>query len=482
MVRTLSVKFAQPYDKILYTDKTTVLMYTPRISGKSYALGQTVYAYANLFPHHDIVVTRANYNSLEDSLYNEILDYADSIGDYDFYRAKTSPLKIRARTGANIYFKGVGGSDYSRSKGFKTRNKSVAKSREQEPSKISLIICDETQQLKDEQALRQVIATFVRSIDSNATAMLNGKVVKPRIIFAGNPEMVKAHWWNAYCRKYRFAGVYEFIDANYLTIKKYLSPITLEEIETERKFNPLMYKFLYLGEIDELAGGAYGQFKRDRHYISREQFYKETADSRLVYIIWGGDGAITHDSTGITPIGVFSNGRGYVLERFYYNPLETGTVLAPSQLSDLIRDYVERMCKAYSVIEDGVGSYFAIDCASADLITQLAYSLNGYHIVKGFTGKNIIKNNAVVNNCFAKNMIKIVDFGGYYDFYYKRFVPTTADTEPLVYQLESVTWKNYKLDPTIPNDYTDALTYGVNVYFNNPDNLYLPKRQGAYEE
>ena len=48
MIRTLSVKFAQPYDKILYTDKTTVLMYTPRISGKSYALGQTVYAYAKL--------------------------------------------------------------------------------------------------------------------------------------------------------------------------------------------------------------------------------------------------------------------------------------------------------------------------------------------------------------------------------------------------------------------------------------------------
>lgn len=477
--RTLNVKFAKPYDNILYTDKTTVLMYTPRISGKSFALGQTVYTYANLFPHHDIVVTRANYNSLEDSLYNEILDFADSIGDYGFYTTKTSPLKIKAASGATIYFKGVGGSDYSRSKGFKTRNK--AKKEEGSPSKISLIICDETQQLKDEQSLRQVIATFVRSIDDKATAVLNGKIVKPRIIFAGNPEMIKAHWWNAYCKKYRFAGVYEFIDANYLTIKKYLSPITLDEIETERKYNPLMYKFLYLGEIDELAGGAYGQFKRDKHYISIEQFRKETDGCSLVYIIWGGDGAITHDSTGIVPIGVYSNGRGYVLQRFYYNPLETGTVLAPSQLSDLIREYVEKMCKAYDIIEGGVGSYFAIDCASADLITQLAYQLDGYHIVKGFTGKNIIKNNAVVNNCFAKNMIKIIDFGGYYDFFYKRFIPTSADTEPLIYQLESVTWKNYKLDPAVPNDYTDALTYGVNVYFNNPDNLYLPTRKGAYD-
>ena len=455
------IRIAKPYDRILTTDKTTVIMYSPRISGKSFALGQVVYLYANRYPRHDIVVTRANYNSLEDSLYNEILAFAEAEGVPGFYIPLRSPLRIRTKKGNTIYFKGIGGSDYSRSKGFKGLNP------------ISLIICDETQQLKDEQSLRQAIATFVRSIDPE---------IKGKIILAGNPEMVKAHWWNAYCRKYRFAGVYEFIDANYLNIKKYLSPVTLEEIENERKYNPLMYKFLYLGELDELAGGAYGQFKRDRHYISMDQWRRETAGQRLYTIIWGGDGAITHDSTGIVPIAVYSNGRGYVLQRFYYNPLETGIVLAPSQISEMIIEYVEQMCKMYDVYTENIGSYFAIDCAAADLVTQLRYNINGYHIVKGFTGKNIINNNAVVNNCFAKNMIKIVDFGGYYDFYSRRFVPTTADTEPLIYQLESVTWKNYKLDPEIPNDYTDALTYGANVYFNNPDNLWLPERKGAYDD
>lgn len=458
MIQT--IKMAKPYDRLLTTDKTTCVMYSPRISGKSFALGQLVYIYANLYPHHDIVVTRANYNSLEDSLYNEIIAYAEAEGFPDFYIPLRSPLRIKTRKGNTIYFKGIGGSDYSRSKGFKGLNP------------ISLIICDETQQLKDEQSLRQAIATFIRSIDPD---------IKSRIVLAGNPEMVKAHWWNAYCRKYRFAGVYEFIDANYMNIRKYLSRVTLEEIENERKYNPLMYKFLYLGELDDLAGGAYGQFKRDRHYISVEQWHKEIAGQRLCYIIWGGDGAITHDSTGIVPIGIYSNGRGYVLERFYYDPLSTGVILAPSQITDLINIYVEQMCKKYDVYGERVGSYFAIDCAAADLVTQLRYNINGYHIVKGFTGKNIIQNNAVVNNCFAKNMLKVVDFGGYYDFYANRWVPTTADTEPLVYQLESVVWKNYKLDPEIPNDYTDALTYGANVYFNNPDNLYLPKRSMAYD-
>lgn len=454
------IKIAKPYDRLLTTDKTTCVMYSPRISGKSYALGQVVYIYANQYPNHDIIVTRAHYNSLEDSLYNEIIAYAETEGATDFYIPLKSPLRIKTKKGNTIYFKGIGGSDYSRSKGFKGLNP------------ISLIICDETQQLKDEQSLRQAIATFVRSIDPN---------IKSRIILAGNPEMVKAHWWNAYCRKYRFAGVYEFIDANYMNIRKYLSKVTLEEIENERKYNPLMYKFLYLGELDDLAGGAYGQFKRDKHYINVQQWRKEIAGQRLCYIIWGGDGAITHDSTGIVPIAIYSNGRAYVLERFYYNPQENGIILAPSQITDMINVYVEQMCKKYDIYSERVGSYFAIDCAAADLVTQLRYNINGYHIVKGFTGKNIIQNNAVVNNCFAKNMIKIVDFGGYYDFYANRWVPTTADTEPLVYQLESVTWKNYKLDPEIPNDYTDALTYGANVYFNNPDNLYLPKRSMAYD-
>lgn len=454
------IKVAKPYDRLYTTKKTTCIMYSPRISGKSFAMGQLVYAWANRYPKHDIVVTRAHYNSLEDSLYNEILAFAEAIGQASFYTGLKSPLRIRTRKGNTIYFKGIGGSDYSRSKGFKGINK------------ISLIICDEAQQLKDEQSLRQAIATFVRSIDATIDA---------RIVIAGNPEMVKAHWWNAYCRKYRFAGVYEFIDANYLSIKKYLSQVTLEEIENERLYNPLMYKFLYLGELDELAGGAYGQFKRDRHYISVEQWRKEIAGQRLCYIIWGGDGAITHDSTGIVPIAIFSNGQGYVLERFYYDPQQTGIVLAPSQITELICEYVEQMCKKYDIYSERVGSYFAIDCAAADLITQLRYNINGYHTVKGFTGKNIIKNNAVVNNCFSKNMLKIVDFGGYYDFYSRRFVKTTADTEPLIYQLESVTWKNYKLDPEIPNDYTDALTYGANVYFSNPDNLYLPKRSNYYE-
>ncbi|MBQ9699620.1 MAG: phage terminase large subunit, partial [Lachnospiraceae bacterium] len=435
---SVTMRLAKPYDRILTTDKRTVVMYSPRISGKSHALAQIVYAYANMYPKHDIVVTRAHYNSLEDSIYNEILATASDLGVEGFYTGLKSPLRIKTRKGNTIYFKGIGGSDYNRSKGFKGTNP------------ISLIICDETQQLKDEQSLRQAVATFIRSIDAS---------INSKIILAGNPEPIKAHWWNAYCRRYRYAGVYEFIDSNYLCIYKYLSQVTRDEIETERIYNPPMYKFMYLGELDELSGGAYASFKREKHYIAEKDIIEEVRGEYLTHIIWGGDGAITHDSTGITPIGVFSNGRAYVLERFYYDPLKTGIVLAPSQITELILDYVAWMDRKYGIIRDDIGSTFYIDGAAADLITQLRYTIYQHHLVRGFTRKNIINNNAVVNNCFAKNMCKVVNYGGYFDWYRKEWVDTTADTEPLVVQLESVVWKDYKLDPSIPNDYTDALTY-----------------------
>ena len=84
-------------------------MYSPRISGKSHALAQIVYLFANQYPGHDIVVTRANYNSLEDSIYNEILDTAEQLGIGGFYKGLTSPLRIKTKKGNTIYFKGIGG-------------------------------------------------------------------------------------------------------------------------------------------------------------------------------------------------------------------------------------------------------------------------------------------------------------------------------------------------------------------------------------
>lgn len=447
---------AEVYKKIYTTPKKRIIMYSPRTSGKTKAVTQMLVYYCMRYPDHDICVARSNYNSLGDSLFNEIIDVQEEMGLGGFFKALKSPLRMITPYGNTIMFKGIGGSDFSRTRGIKS------------VKGFSLVFMDEVQQLKNELSLKHAISTFMRNMDDTIDA---------KIVIAGNPHEVKGHWWNVYCRRMRSAPTYEFVDATYMDIQKYLSKETLAEIELEREMNPAQYKFMYLGSLDELQGGAYGQFQREKHFITEAEASKKFAGERIMYVIFGTDGAITHDSTCICPIAILTSGRALVLERFFYDPLASGQVLATTQLMELIQQYLEALEKKYRFTDQYCEKIFAVDCASGDLIAQLRYSLDNTYIVKSYVNKNIIRNNNVVNDAFAKNVLYIKDMGGQYLWHNHKTMPE----DPLVTQLESVVWKNYKLDPQIPNDCTDALTYGVNYYYDNPDNLEFPERQKAYK-
>ena len=76
-------------------------------------------------------------------------------------------------------------------------------------------------------------------------------------------------------------------------------------------------------------------------------------------------------------------------------------------------------------------------------------------------------------------MLYVIDYGGYKDYLTGRWVECE---DPLADQLESVVWKNNRLDPAIRNDLSDALTYGACMFYENPENLYLPERKKYYEQ
>jgi hypothetical protein len=164
-----------------------------------------------------------------------------------------------------------------------------------------------------------------------------------------------------------------------------------------------------------------------------------------------------------------TSGRVCVLEPFIFNPLTHGRALAPSELAEDISEYLSDIENKYQFKANGVPVYLAIDCASADLIAQLRYILDDYYRVLAFTQKNVIRNTSTTNNTFAKDMCYIVNYGGYKDYTTGRFI--YSDVPLLVEQLESVVWKNSKLDPAVPNDCSDSLVYGLCTLFENPQNL-----------
>ena len=77
----INLNIIEPYDKLYSTKKKTVVMYSPRISGKTKAITQLLFVYSNKYPNNDIVLARANYNSLKDSLFAEIIAMAGRVRD-----------------------------------------------------------------------------------------------------------------------------------------------------------------------------------------------------------------------------------------------------------------------------------------------------------------------------------------------------------------------------------------------------------------
>ena len=96
-----------------------------------------------------------------------------------------------------------------------------------------------------------------------------------------------------------------------------------------------------------------------------------------------------------------------------------------------------------------------------------------------FTKKNIVRNAQVVQNAFSRNALLMVNSNGYHNYINNRWI----DEDIGVTQLESVIWNETgkKFDDTVPNDWTDALTYWVNLYYKNPQNIYWPNTKEFYE-
>ena len=452
---------SKPY-KLLYEPVRNIIANTPRASGKSYEIAQFCQYQKMKYPRHDIVVFRANANSLESSIMNEIIEKFVQCGFGDKVETRGKPLRIEytSSTGfiSNIYFIGVSGHDKSRVRGLHPKNP------------LCLILGDECQQITAEDNLRHALTTLKRYFDTS---------IDYKTVLCGNPHEVKGHWWNVYCQKHKAVKDYGYINCTYKDIYKLLNEEIKEEIRITQLTNPAIYRFMFLGDLSDISAGAYPSFRRETHLVTQEEANEIFANETIDTMIIGIDGAITHDSTCCNAIAVMSGGRACVVEPFVFNPLTYGRALAPSELAELIKDYIDDLDNKYQLQSLQIPVYLIVDCASADLIAQLRYILDDYYTVLAYTQKNVIRNTNTANNVFARNMCYIINYGYYKDYTTGKLIE--CDIPLLAEQLESVVWKNSKLDPAIPNDCSDSFVYGICVYYENPDNLILPERSNIYE-
>lgn len=259
----------------------------------------------------------------------------------------------------------------------------------------------------------------------------------------------------------------------------FLSPEFVRNLENEYR-NTIYFDKWILGKWVANEGLVYPLFRRERHFMTPAEFSAKFGRLLIKYVIWGGDGATTNDSTAIIPLAILENGMGVTLEPFYHNP-QTNGPLSNAQLMPYIEEYLAEMEDKYHFDSNGVLHYMPIDCAAADLVLTLSYNLGEKYNVAAYTKKNIQLTTDVVNNAFGRNALYILNYGGYYNYIRHRFERVE---HPLVIDLESMVWDKHNkgYDDSVPNDCADAFRYAVNTYYANPDSLWeTPNAEEYYK-
>lgn len=448
----------KPYDQIFTTDKPYVFLKSGRLAGKTVAVSQ--YVVKRFFEEEgDIVVFRSNYADIKKSIMQEILNVIVDMGLYDAIETRQKPLMIINQLNNNyMYFEGIGGADVHRTKGFK-------------PHKgLTLVVGEELQQVPQHSNLKEALATFVRYYREDT-----------KTVFMFNPPRIASHWVNEFYRIKEYDEDYLCLHTSYKDIAQMLNKQALREIEIERKVNPSNYKHQFLGLTEGLFGAVYADFNRQKHLINEETARKLMTQVGVHQLLVGVDPASTRDSTALIPIVLLKNGQTVVLNYFYHEPKTFGHVnnerLTPLIIEWLTKDVLERWNLNSMARIDLV---FDTNGVSNDLRSQLAHKLPRNYYLQAYTQKNIIEMADYMRNALGKNAILILDEGGYYNYTTNHF---TYGKHPLVEQLEQVVWdeSGTQFERSIPNDCTDALTYGIAFYFRNPANLYFPQTGYFYK-
>lgn len=449
------INVADVFEPLFKGDHLNYILEAGRDSGKTKTADILVGITTALKPNEDIVLCRASYGSIADSIYNEVCEVFDDIDCFsDQFVYRKSPLRItRKNTNATIYFMGVGGST-DRTKGFKPKHK------------VSLVVIEETQELKSKEHLDQTLASLRRRFGDNC------KVV---VIF--NPPNIELDWINVWAKDCKNDPDWCVIHSTWLDIAQFLTDRDIAEIVKTKYENEDYYNYLYMGIPTGRLGKIYPMFRTDLHtipYNDRSQS-KTLQDFRIVGVIIGCDGAVTHDCTVLTPILIMSNGQCAIGKIFYHNPLENGVKGSfPLVENEITRWFKElrqenELDNPYDYIRS-IPIAFIVDSAATDLVQALQYYFSDRALIYAIKKGTILQMVGSVQNAIGKNIVTIYDYGGYYNYTQNRWIKSE---NLLSYQLQSLKWndKQTGYDPIVPNDVSDSFTYGIYYYYKNTENL-----------
>lgn len=487
----LTIKMGKIYKPLFDQQLHQFLLSGGRDSGKTSTSVEIVMIDMETDPGYDWVIFKADYSELEDSDYSEIVSLLQNTGLDALYHVTKRPLMIQRNDGRGIiYFKGADaiGSDTSRTHGIKTIHP------------LKGVIFSETQQFRTSVAFQEAMASIRRNFTKS-----DGSGVSPhwRIIVQGNPPQSEAHWFNVWEAKRRLDPDWTIIKPSYLDVLPFLNDIDLTEIRKMRSEDPDGYDWLYEGKVGGGWGSAYPMIRRDTHLIPLKDAAARTNNCRVVGIVCGCDGAVDRDATAFVPWLILEDGSLVTRsdDWFHFEPRKAG-VMSSFPLTDeggpawrwwfgWMNDdgtWAPGLCSRYPSISDprrSVPVWFFVDSAAPELKQAIEINLcrKGLGECRDVKKGTIISMVEVCRNAFGrkgKPLARFVDCGGCWDYlppasasnparkprFRKAFLPCYDEFAAL--RMDET---GLKYDDTLPNDDSDAGTYGLWSWFRNPQNI-----------
>lgn len=455
------VLMPESFKEIFETDKHYIWMDGGRLGGKTNNTAKVAILSQLANPYTDIIVARVSYGSLADSSYAEIEAAIEDMDLEDEFTLKKSPLRIvRKNNAGTIYFIGYGGSNTSRTKSIRTKHK------------ISIVILEETQELKTIRSLDEALASFRRHF---------GEDVK--VFVLGNPPPMEAHWFNVERVKKMNDPDWLVKRVTWRDIIAFINDFDLKEIIKTFVIDPEYAKWFYDGETTGGYGTVYPMFRKEKHVITEKEyaFVLEATRIRPVAIIIGGDGAVNRDATAFVPLILLNNGQTVVGPIFYHNPKDDGVQGYHYIVQNCLTKWFNDLCKRYNAgtLEEirqhpnmkYLPIWFRIDSAAPDLIQECRFFFGDRCSVGPIKKKTIIEMVGVCQSAIRNENTIIVDYGGYFDYFKNTWIK--KDVNLLAEQLSMLIWneKQTGYEDSVPNDVSDAWTYATYFWYSNQENI-----------
>lgn len=444
-------------------------------------------------PGYDWIVLKANYSDIRDSDFTEMASLISSSGLDSVFRVTRSPLQIERRDGMGImYFKGADaiGSNTGRTHGLKTFHP------------LKGVIFSEAQQFRTADSFHEAMASVRRNFSSGGKGLCGSASVSGgwRIIVQGNPPQSPAHWYNQLAAQLREDPDWTCISPSYLDILPFLNDIDLLDIRKMRKQDPDYYDWLYCGKPGGGYGSCYPMLEKGRHLLSADEATKAFAGHRVMGIVVGADGAVDRDKDAFVPWLVMDSGILVHRSRdeFVYDPKRSG-VLGSSEVcspggpgwawwmgwNDAQGVYHPGLCQRYPSLIPGrsVPIFFFVDSAAPELkrCAEIYFGDRGMADVRDVKKGTIVQMEDKCRDAFGKGNAVFVDDGGYFDYRPPRSQSNPWGM-PAWHKGGFPAWDEFtalrndpgnptKYDDTLPNDVSDAGTYGLWSWFRNEGNV-----------